>query len=398
MSVGPALDRKVVTTGTHRVRTFDETWAALAPRLWDMGITRVANVTGLDDIGIPVAMVARPNALTLAVSQGKGLTLQAARLSGVMEAAELFHAEAASLPVHRDTRRAIGDQAVDVDRLMLQHPRPVPGDRPLDWVQGEDLVTGDERWVPQECIALGPSRPDQRVFASTSSGLAAGNSRLEALSHALCESVERHSLTIWSSLPDALKHATGIDLSSVEDEACRSLLARCADAGVAVGVWTMTGQVAIPAFACCIAQRSVGGGRVVQPAAGYGAHPSREVALARAITEAAQSRLTHIAGARDDMTDAQYSRGTSLEFIERVLNLIDRSRGRRFDSVPSRDAGRISDDVAWELERLQDASIDEVVAVDLTRPALDIPVMRVVVPGLRIPGFRSASDLEPAAA
>ena len=53
-----------------------------------MGITRIANVTGLDRTGIPVVMVVRPNARSVAVSQGKGLTLAAAKASGVMEAAE----------------------------------------------------------------------------------------------------------------------------------------------------------------------------------------------------------------------------------------------------------------------------------------------------------------------
>ena len=58
-----------------------------------MGITRIANVTGLDRIGIPVVMVCRPNARSIAVSQGKGLDMDAAIVSGLMESAELYHAE-----------------------------------------------------------------------------------------------------------------------------------------------------------------------------------------------------------------------------------------------------------------------------------------------------------------
>ena len=37
-----------------------------------------------------------------------------------------------------------------------------------------------------------------------------------------------------------------------------------------------------------------------------GCHPSREGGLLRALTEAAQSRLTYIAGARDDCTRDDY--------------------------------------------------------------------------------------------
>ena len=64
-----------------------------------MGITRIANVTGLDTIGIPVVMVCRPNSRSVAVSQGKGLTLAAAKASGVMESVEGYHAEHIALPL-----------------------------------------------------------------------------------------------------------------------------------------------------------------------------------------------------------------------------------------------------------------------------------------------------------
>jgi YcaO-like protein with predicted kinase domain len=394
MSTGPAADMKVVTTGTHRVRTFGETWAQVLPRLWEMGITRVANVTGLDHIGIPVVMVTRPNARTLAVSQGKGLTLEAARLSGVMEAAELFHAEEAELPVCLQTPPA----PVDIQRLPLQRPGPIPAGPAVQWVEGDELLSGGRRWVPQECVVVGRSHPDTRRFASTSSGLAAGNTRAEALSHAICELVERHAMTTWHSLPDLLKNATGVDLTSVGDDACQSLLDRCAQAGLIVGAWNMTGEVEIPAFACFLADRHLNGQRVVQPASGYGCHPSRAVALARAITEAVQSRLTHIVGARDDMIEAQYTLGTSARFATRVRELIAAAGAQEFSAVPSREAARIGDDVIWELDRLREASIDEVVAVDLTRDDLGIPVVRVIAPGLRVPGFRSATDQLRAAA
>src|SRR4051812_35005545 len=85
--------------GTHRCVSPAETVARLRPHLAGMGITRVANVTGLDVIGIPVVMVCRPNSRSLSVSQGKGLDLDAARASGLMESVEMFHAERAIGPL-----------------------------------------------------------------------------------------------------------------------------------------------------------------------------------------------------------------------------------------------------------------------------------------------------------
>ncbi len=59
--------------GTHRVSSPDETRERIWPWLKPFGITRVANVTGLDCIGIPVVAVYRPNSRSLSVAQGKGV-------------------------------------------------------------------------------------------------------------------------------------------------------------------------------------------------------------------------------------------------------------------------------------------------------------------------------------
>src|SRR5688500_2421769 len=79
--------------GTHRLIDPAETVARVRPFMPAMGITRVANITGLDCIGVPVVMVCRPNARSLAVSQGKGLNLAAAKASALMEEIESYHAE-----------------------------------------------------------------------------------------------------------------------------------------------------------------------------------------------------------------------------------------------------------------------------------------------------------------
>src|SRR5690349_5920121 len=78
----------------------EETLERIRPLMPLAGITRVADVTWLDTIGIPVVMVVRPNARSLSVAQGKGLNIIAARVSGIMESLECFHAERVSGPVH----------------------------------------------------------------------------------------------------------------------------------------------------------------------------------------------------------------------------------------------------------------------------------------------------------
>ena len=63
------------------------------PKLTTVGITRVANITGLDHVGVPTWMIVRPLSRSLTVSQGKGLTHELAKISGIMESIELYHAE-----------------------------------------------------------------------------------------------------------------------------------------------------------------------------------------------------------------------------------------------------------------------------------------------------------------
>src|SRR5580700_8911003 len=79
--------------GTHRTAAPEETLARVRPHMARMGITRLGNITGLDRIGIPVAIAVRPNSRSVSVSQGKGLDLTQAKASALMEAAEGFHAE-----------------------------------------------------------------------------------------------------------------------------------------------------------------------------------------------------------------------------------------------------------------------------------------------------------------
>ena len=55
---------------------------------------------------------------------------------------------------------------------------------------------------------------------------------------------------------------------------------------------------------------------------------------------------------------------------------------RRFVDGPTRDSETFEDDAAWMLDRLTAVGIKQAIVVDLTRPEIGLPVVRVVVPGL----------------
>ena len=133
---------KAYRRGTHRTVDPAATFARVQPYLAGMGITRVANVTGLDRIGVPVVMVCRPNSRSLAVSQGKGLTLDAAKASGVMEAIELYHAERIELPLKLGSARELArtHRLVDLDALPRRADSRFHPDLPMLWIEGRNLL------------------------------------------------------------------------------------------------------------------------------------------------------------------------------------------------------------------------------------------------------------------
>jgi YcaO-like protein with predicted kinase domain len=133
----PAAAKKF-RAGTHRHAAPQETLERVRPFFPVLGITRIADITGLDTIGIPVTMVCRPNSRSIVVSAGKALDLTAAKASGVMESIEAFMAERMIAPLtlgsFNDLR--FSHLLADVDSLPLRMPTPYHQDFPLLWIEG----------------------------------------------------------------------------------------------------------------------------------------------------------------------------------------------------------------------------------------------------------------------
>jgi ribosomal protein S12 methylthiotransferase accessory factor len=383
---------KAFRRGTHRLVAPEETVAWVWPFLPAMGITRIANVTGLDCIGIPVVMVCRPNSRAVSVSQGKGVDLAAAQASGLMECVEGYHGERIDQPLQRGSFHALRDthRLVEIDGLPQAPRGAFSPDRSLLWIEGEDLIQRERVWVPYEMVSVDftlPRPAGSGCFYASSNGLASGNHLLEAISHGICEVVERDATALFHLLDPEERETARIDLATIEDPGCREVLEKCEGAGIAVAVWETTSDVGIPAFMGLLVERDTDPLRPHFSGFGMGCHPVREIALLRALTEAAQSRLTVISGSRDDLFRGDYERFWDGESRQRKRRLID-ARGpmRSFQDVPTQVAATFDEDVAWELERLQAVGISRVVVVDLTRPEFGIPVARVIIPGLEPAG------------
>ena len=407
-SSGLADARKGFRAGTHRLIPPVETISRLEHLMPVIGITRVANVTGLDTIGIPVVMVSRPNSRSISVSQGKGFDLAEAKASGLMESVESYHAERISsqlkLGSYEDLRYT--HPVVDFDKLPRFSDSLFTPYTQLLWIEGWDLLSDNPVWVPYELAHLNYTLPlptGHGCFVPSSNGLASGNHLLEAISHGICEVVERDSLNLWHLLPSEAQEQTRIGLDSVDDPRCQSILNKYDNAGVSVAVWEITSDVEIPAFLCRILQAHGPRSHTLRPASGMGCHPSRGVALLRALTEAAQSRLTFISGARDDMPRDEYERFLDPQTQKQWRHILEHRVGLRdFCEAPTWEGETFEDDVGWELDRLETVGIQQVIIVNLTKPEFGIPVVRVVIPGLEgidhslkcVPGPRARARLQ----
>lgn len=351
----------------------------LAPR---MGITRVAVLTGLDVLGIPVVAATRPNSRSIAVHQGKGVSLAAAKASAVMEAVETFHAETMALPLRL---AAAGELAGAVDPTAL--PRAagrVVADARILWVAARELMGGSTVFVPQELVGADythPAPPGTGWFQATTNGLASGNHWLEAVLHGLYEVVERDAIAIWRAGGARVRDAAVVDLDSVDSALNRPVLERYRAADVAVRVWDATSDIALPCFVA-LAVAPDGG---VEAELGSGCHADREIALSRALTEAAQARLTRISGARDDFAPQGYDLAAKAERQAMARDWLRPPARRAFTQAPNWAGTTLRHDLDTALARLQAAGVRQVAHIDLAQEAFGIPVARVIVPGLEGP-------------
>lgn len=379
------------------------TVARVRPWQARMGITRLADLTGLDRIGLPVFAAIRPNSRSVATSQGKGLTADGARAGALMEAVESWHAEAIEAPLRLASAAELrGRRLVAVERLPRRARRKFDPDRSLLWIEGWDMGSQEPVWLPYELVHTDyrlPQPPAAGCFPVGTSGLAAGNTQAEAIRHALCELIERDAVSLWHQLAPGARPATAIDPTSVEDERCRDVLGRLAAAGFAVGLFDVTSDIRIPAVLAVLADRRDPTGH---PGMGAACHPDATTALLKALLEAVQVRTGYIAGARDDMAPEEFAGSGPIEKLRWLGPLLELPGQRPLEHA-SAGWGDVARGVDALLLRLAAVGLDEVIMVDLTRADIGLPVVRMVVPGLEAcsdepdyaPGPRASTQRKP---
>jgi len=361
-----------------------------------IGVTKVADVTDLDRVGIPNFMTVRPHdrGPGLSYYNGKGRTVADAHAGALMEAIERHAGERYDGRIVRSSYYNLRDEHVCVDPLEIQAPL-IGGyseDLLLEWASGFDLLGRRPIFVPLNCVvAPYESFACAPVFFSSTNGLASGNTRLEALCHALCEVIERDAMAL-ALAKSAVRPAVADILSemglsgglSTESDApslslrglprpAAALVRKLQGAALEVLLLNLTSGTGIPTIGCTIVDPKAPPA-VLNAHSGCGTHPDARIAVTRALTEAAQTRVTFIQGGREDLAEMAPNRRTLS-----VAPQID-DRPIAFDEIESHEHASINEDVEFMLERLRRSGFVQVAVVDVTRAEIGIPVVRVVVP------------------
>ncbi len=394
----PEASRRKLAGSFDRAVPLERTLALANALRERYGITRLGETTYLDRIGIPTMTAIVPESPDLiGVYNGKGVTKAQASASALMEAIERQICARMEGIARVRVPVATVRERVDLDALGWLGAKV----ETIECVRGVDLRDGAVIDVPLglvQCPRVGP-----RHFAwTTTNGLASGNTRTEALYHALFELIERH---LWSRVhllahlwPRTLRSATG-SAGDVPDDPVATEIALDDDlppplhgliaAIRAAGVWVRLLAYSEPGWPVgMLACVSEPGDDTLFYHLGMGASWSPLHAAVRAVTEAVQVRAGDIQGARENLQlPGEGARG-----FEHGRRPSGYPRGRWYFDGPAKAArfgdyvDRSSSDLGEEVARLvallgvHDAGA--VAAVDLTPPGLDLAVVRVVVAGL----------------
>ncbi|NJK74780.1 MAG: hypothetical protein HC942_12790 [Microcoleus sp. SU_5_6] len=373
---------KRYSIGTHRLISPEQTLANIQPYLAAAGITRCADITGLDRIGIPVYCSIKPGGRLVQIHNGKGLYPLAAKVSALMEAIEVFHAENPDCDFHRDSFKGVCQSDISVIS-----PNILPlylsqnffsNDWIIDWIQAENLRKNESVLLPASAVYLcSPS-----LYSFSSNGLASGNHIVEATLHGLYELIERDAIArVNINGKINLKNCEIIDLNTVDDESIRELINKIEAANFKLVLIQLKSCISIHTFWAIILDKNP-----LTPSImvnfGCGTHLSLSVAATRAITEAAQSRLTFIYGVSEELAEPLPPDRSQTYY--KIYAYFDRLEGTvPWQNFSSLAGNNLSEDYDRVLRCLWEAGYENIFRVDLARSTFNIPVVKVIVPELR---------------
>lgn len=335
-------------------------------------------------------------------SSGKGRSDAQARTSALCEALErysgLFRGEEACVA---GSYRELGDAAVDPRSVMLfsetQYadrlawlargsrfqvvPQPFDEDARISWSPVWSHTRQCVRYLPTSSLYYGFREPNDDAFYSwaDSNGNAAGGTVEDAILQGFLELVERDAVAIWwyNRLP-----RPELDLATLNDPYVAELQAYFDGFDREFWVLDVTSDLGIPAYAAINRRRNH---PVEDIVLGFGAHLDPRIAFNRAITEMNQFIPAVLARDEQGATRYAFDDHDTLQWWKSAT-LANQPYLRPAGKVAMPPSPALSNDIRQQLEQCF-ATVEgrgmEVMILNQTRPDVGLPVVKVIVPGLR---------------
>jgi bacteriocin biosynthesis cyclodehydratase domain-containing protein len=328
-------------------------------------------------------------------SFGKGSTAEQAEASALMEAIErysgIFQGDEIRV-TRRFTDFAPGDAISPNDILLFSDaqsrqdagaadesgetqvaPAGFDPSAKVEWSPVWSLRDGRFKYIPTTLLYFFYSGP--AAFRADSNGCAAGNTIEEAIVQGFLELVERDAYAIWWY---NRSQRAEVDLSQFDDSYVHDLHAQLADAGRKLWVLDVTSDLGVPTYVAILHWMQNGQENIEF---GSGAHFDKRIALLRTLTELNQFLAIGLMGGGS-------GEKPSLDGVT-PLRLQDHpflTPGRHVNVPPAIsnvDAlDNTRDQVLACVDLARRAGLDFLV-LDQTRPDVEVPIVRVIVPGLR---------------
>lgn len=356
--------------------------------LLEFGITRVADITGLDRIGLPVFTSCRPTGRSISISSGKGITKEQARAGAILEAIELW---AADNPRNVDgfcfcRWSDVPGSALPWEMAQFCRDAPIHQGTMIAWDTMWNVIANSYVTVPSDTIWM-----EQRVktpfmyFQTTSNGLSSGVSRQDAELSGIYEVVERDA---WS-IAENLMEIQGQWPTRASIEGVAYPLDEIVDAMFGAGLYPflfdITNDLQVPVFRCILCDPTENSAGMFS---GHGCSLNAITAAKRALLEASQARACYIAGARDDLFRRHFLllKATDQKKVIEQLSAIPELTSMRLFV----DCDYPTIEAEWKtlVERLTTFGISEIYTKVLyENHDPDFTIVRVVAPQLEPPRF-----------
>jgi ribosomal protein S12 methylthiotransferase accessory factor len=403
--------------GTSRIQPVEETLKKVNPLVKQIGITRVADITDMDRLRIPNYSAVLPGTEDyIWVYSGKGPTKNHAKASVIMESIERF----SSLPANYEGKILTGkykelSKSYDVlkyDEVIEPLSFQLTDEMNMDYCIGYDLINQKDILIPSSLAIFryNPNPPSINPYSFFhTNGLASGNVMEEAICHALCEVIERDAVSIAEFSSSAFQYHllktiengflnngirirslesknfiddntvySDIDLNGLDYPPVKKIVREFHKCQISLKVKDITTEIGIPTFiASSVEWVNHDYGYLVE---GHGTHPDSRIALMRAITEVSQSRAANIQGSRDDLRKMKYDPQNSDE--NKSWQFMASPKKKAFTEVNSFYNDDILDDIKLILGNLKNKGFKNAIVVNLTNSRLQVPVVRIIVPGL----------------